>query len=185
MNHIKVTCSAGFLLLSACLIYLDGVRFFTCVLTVCLLHEFGHFAAAVAVGSRVCSLRLTVAGAEMKLDPMKHLSYTQDAILAFSGPAVNLAAAWLAVWAKADLLAGLNLCFGLLNLVPVRPLDGGRILFDLLSLADNAFAEKINKLLSILLSGMLLGFGLAAWRGWGNLSLLCTSIWLVTIALKE
>ena len=184
MKEVKVTCSAGFLLLAACLIYLDGIRFFAQVMLVCVLHEVGHLAAALGVGSRVRRLRLTVAGAEMILDPKKQLSYIQDAILALSGPVWNLAVAWFAARAGADMLAGLNLCFGLLNLLPVRPLDGGRIMFGLLSLLDSEFAEKVSALLSILISGFLLGLGWAAWQRWGNLSLLCTSVWLMITTLK-
>lgn len=185
MKGVKVTCSAGFLLLAASLIYLDGVRLFVQVLIACILHEAGHYGAARSFGSRVCTLRLTAAGAEMKLDPRVQLSYVQDALLAFSGPAVNLTAAWLAARAEANLFVGLNLSLGLLNLLPIRPLDGGRILTDLLSLLDPELAEKIHSGLSVLVSGALLGLGWAAWRGWGNLSLLYIAVWLVAGALKD
>lgn len=150
-----------------------------------MLHEFGHFVAALGVGSGVCSLRLNAAGAEMELDPNVQLSYAKDAILAFLGPAVNLAAAWFAVRLGCNLFAGLNLCFGLLNLLPVRPLDGGRILVDVLSFLDPELAEKIHSGISVLLSGILLGLGWAAWRGWGNLSLLFTALWLAVRTLRK
>jgi len=182
---MKVTCSAGFLLLAAGLIYLDGTVLFVQVLAACVLHEGGHFLAARVFGSRVCALRLTMAGAEMKLDPNVQLSYAQDVLLAFAGPAVNLAAAWLAVLADANLFAGLNLSLGLINLLPIRPLDGGRILTDLLSLFGPELAEKVHSGLSVFVSGILLGLGWAAWRRWGNLSLFCAAVWLVGGVLKE
>lgn len=172
-------------MVSASLIYLDGTRFFAQVLAACILHEFGHYAAARRFGSRVCALHLTAVGAEMKLDRNMQLSYLQDALLAFSGPAVNLIVAWLAVLVEANLFAGLNLCLGLLNLLPIRPLDGGRILTDLLSLLGPEMAEKIHSAFSVLVLGALLGVGWAAWRGWGNLSLLCTAIWLVAGMIKD
>ena len=185
MKEVKVTCSAGFLLLSAGLIYLDGTRLFVQVLAACFLHEAGHYAAVRCVGGRVCALRLTAVGAEMKLDSGVQLSYARDALLAFAGPAVSLLAAWLAVLVQANLFAGLNFCLGVLNLLPIRPLDGGRILTDLLSLFRPELAEKIHSGLSVLISGALLGLGWAAWRGWGNLTLLCTAAWLVIGMLRE
>lgn len=185
MKEVKVTCSAGFLLIVAGLIYLDGTRLFLQVLAACILHEGGHVLAARMCGSKVCALHLTMAGAEMKLDPRVQLSYVQDALLAFAGPAVNLTAVWLAVLAEANLFAGLNLSLGLLNLLPIRPLDGGRILTDLLSLLESELAEKIHSGLSVLVSGALLGLGWAAWRRGGNLSLFCVAVWLVCGMLKE
>lgn len=175
----------GFLLLMAGLIYLDGVLFLIQVFVVCVLHETGHCIAAALEGSKVRSLRLTAVGAEMKLASDISLSYMQDARIAFAGPAANLIAAWIAARLEANLLAGLNLCFGLLNLLPIRPLDGGRILTDLLSLLDPGLAEKIHSGLSILVSGVLLGLGWAAWRGWGNLSLFCTAVWLAAGVIKD
>lgn len=185
MKGVRVTCSAGFFLLAASLIYLDGTRLFAQALAACILHELGHYGAARGFGSRVCALRLTVVGAEMKLNSNVQLSYVQDAILAISGPAVNLMAAWLAARAGANLFAGLNLSLGLLNLLPIRPLDGGRILIDLLSLLDPELAEKIHSGFSVFVSGALLGLGWAAWRGWGNLSLLCVAVWLLAGTIKD
>ena len=185
MSTIKVTCSAGFLLLTAGLIYLDGIRLFILVLVACILHEAGHYGAALGFGCRVYGIRLTSAGAEMKLDPNTTLSYTQDAMIAFAGPAVNLMAAWLAVWGGATLFAGLNLSFGILNLLPVRPLDGERILTDFISSFRPELAEKIQFVLSALVSGSLLGLGWAAWYRWGNLSLFCTAVWIVAGMLKD
>ena len=180
-----MSCSAGFLLLVAILIYLDGTVFFIQVLAACILHEAGHYCAVLGVGGRVRELRLTAVGAEMKLDSDIQLSYSQDVLLAFAGPAVNLFAAWVAVRVGSNLFAGLNLSFGLLNLLPVRPLDGGRILTDVLSLFVPEQAEKILFGLSVLVSGIFLGLGWAAWSRWGNLSLFCTALWCVSAMLKK
>lgn len=180
-----MSCSAGFLLLAAILIYLDGIGFFVQVLAACILHEAGHYGAAIAVGSRVCELHLTAVGAEMKLDSDIQLSYSQDALLAFAGPAVNLFTAWIAARVGFNLFAGLNLSFGLLNLLPIRPLDGGRILAGVLSLFVPDLAEKILSGLSVLVSGILLGLGWSAWRGWGNITLFCAAIWFAFSMLRN
>ena len=185
MRRIKVTFSAGFLLLAAGLIYLDGARLFVLVLAACFLHETGHCGVAHCFGCRVYAIHLTSAGAEMKLDPKTTLSYTQDALLAFAGPAVNLLTAWLAARGGATLFAGLNLCFGILNLLPIRPLDGGRILTDLVSFFRPELAENIHFALSASVSGALLGLGCVTWIRWGNLTFLCTAVWIVAKMLKN
>ncbi len=185
MKKIRVTCSAGFLLLMAGLIYLDGILIFFQTLFACALHEAAHGGAAVCFGSRVCALRFTASGAEMEFDSNVPFSYVQDAVVAIAGPAANLIAAYFALQFDTPVFAGLNLCFGFLNLIPVCPFDGGRIITDLLSLLKPELAEKLNSGLSILLSGSLLGLGCAALHRWGNISLLCTAIWFVYAMYKE
>lgn len=185
MKNGKVTCSVGFLLLAAGLIYLDGISLAAQCFLACALHEAGHCVAANLFGSRVCSLRITAAGAEMVLDPAVSLSYLQDALIAFAGPGINLLAACAAIYAGWYLFAGFNICFAFFNLLPILPLDGGRILSDVLSICWPFAADRIVYGFSIVISGALLGLGWAAWREWGNFSLLCTAAWITGGTLKQ
>lgn len=171
-------------MVAAVLIYLDGQGLFFQGALACILHELGHWAAIVLQGGRVHSLHLTAVGAEMELDPRRPLSYGREAIVALAGPAVNLLLAWISVRTGGYLFAGLNLCFGMLNLLPIRPLDGGRALFCILAVRWPVLAERVIGAASVLMAGALLGLGWAAWRGWGNLSLLCTAAWLLAGTLK-
>lgn len=184
-DRLGISCSAGFLLVAAALIYLDGQGLVLQSALACVLHELGHWAAIALLGGRVRALRLTAVGAEMELDPCRPLSYGREAAAALAGPAVNLSLAWLSVRTGRYLFAGLNLCFGLLNLLPIRPLDGGRALSCALAARWPVLAERVVGAASVLLAGGLLGIGWAAWRGWGNLSLLCTAAWLVAGTLKS
>lgn len=171
-------------MIAAILIYLDGQGLvFWCVLA-SALHELGHWVVIVLLGGGVCTLRLTAVGAEMELDPERPLSYGREAAAALAGPIVNLLLAWGCARLGAYLFAGMNLCFGLLNLLPVGPLDGGRALSCLLNVIWPQKAEPAMSMVSAVLSGALLGLGWAAWRGWGNLTLLCTALWLMVGALK-
>lgn len=172
-------------MVAAILIYLDGQGLFFQGVLACGLHELGHWAAIALLGGRVRSLRLTVVGAEMELDPGRPLSYGKETAAALAGPVVNLLLAWLSIQTGWYLFAGLNLCFGLLNLLPIRPLDGGRALFCALAARWPIFAERVIGAVSVLIAGGLLGLGWAAWRGWGNLSLFCTAVWLLAGTLKS
>lgn len=184
-NRLGFTCSTGFLLVTAVLIYLDGQGVVFQGALACALHELGHWVAIALLGGRVRSLHLTVAGAEMELDPCRPLSYGREVLAALAGPVVNLFLVWISVRTGRYLFAGLNLCFGLLNLLPIRPLDGGRALFYALAIRWPALAEKAVRATSIMLAGGVLGLGWAAWRGWGNLSLFCTAAWLMVGTLKS
>lgn len=175
----------GFLLLAAGLIYLDGAGFVVLSLLACVLHEIGHCSAAILFGNRVRALRVTAIGAEMELEAYAPLSYWKETLVALAGPGVNLLLALLAACANLYLFAGLNLCFGVLNLLPIHPLDGGKILVSLLSCRWPLGAEKVVHAFSVVFSGALLGLGWAAWKGWGNISLLCTAAWIMTGVLKR
>lgn len=181
----KITCSTGFLFILAALIYLDGQGIVLRAILAAALHECGHWTTIILLGGRIRTLRLSAVGAEMELDASCPLSYPKEALAAFAGPAVNLLLTALSVQAQWYLFAGLNLSLGLFNLLPVRMLDGGRILSCLLNAFAPERAQWVVNAVSVLLAGALLGLGWAAWRQWGNLTLLCVAAWLTVGVLKS
>lgn len=170
--------------MAAALIYLDGQGLVLRGALACVLHEAGHWAAILIFGGRVCALRLSTVGAEMKLDPRRPLSYGRELLAALAGPAVNLLTAWISVRNGWYFFAGMNVCYGLLNLLPIRPLDGGRALSCALNLRWPGAAEGVVRTISAVFAGALLGLGWAAWRGWGNLTLLAAAVWLLAGTLR-
>ena len=106
------------------------------VLAAATVHELGHLLVACLCHVQVSELRLDIMGARIHMDGL--MSYPAEWLVAFGGPAVNLASA-LAVYpflARGEcaidgvaywfLMASLGL--GLLNLLPVGTMDGGRML---------------------------------------------------------
>lgn len=96
-----------------------------------LLHELGHIAAAWGWGVPLRGLRLDLFGARMELGG--RIPYRAELAVAAGGPLASLLAASLAfplgrVWGEANLFAAVSLGLGMLNLLPVRGLDGGRML---------------------------------------------------------
>lgn len=183
----KVEVSGGFLLLLALMLYLDEAGLLPWACLACLLHELGHYGAVRLVGGRVRRLRLTAVGAEMELASPYGLSYGEEWIVTMAGPGASLLAAWGAARLGALLggegwffFSGLNLITGLFQLLPVRPLDGGRALTLLLSaLWSEEVAEWVCGLCSASVVLLLLLTGAALWgRGIGGLSLAVTVLWL-------
>lgn len=168
----------------AALIYLDGQGVVLWSIFSCAIHELGHWTVILLLGGKVHALRITAVGAEMELDPLHSLSYGKEIVAALAGPAVNLMIAGIAAFCGWHLFAGLNLCFGVLNLSPVFPLDGGRALMFALTGLGLSIADMIIRVVSVVFSGVLLGLGWAAWRNWGNVTLFCTALWLTYKVLK-
>jgi stage IV sporulation protein FB len=102
-----------------------------------LLHEFGHAGACLVLGGRGATVRVWPVFGRADVETMQG---GRGAVVAAAGPALNLAAAavsWalggafdlaLGRAAPMDLLLTANLLMGVGNLLPVVPLDGGRVL---------------------------------------------------------
>lgn len=185
-NHrVKVSCSPGFVLVAAALLYLDGQGVVLWGALCCVLHECGHWAALTLLGGRVRALRLTAVGAEMALDPACPLSGGRELVCALAGPAANLAAAAAAARSGAFLFAGINLGLGLFNLLPAKAMDGGRALNCLLGVCPPRAGEWTAEALNVITVGGLLGAGAAACLAWSNPTLLVTALWLTAGAVKS
>lgn len=189
MRGRRVEITAGALLVWALLYYLDDSGLVFQVLAACALHELGHYAAIRLLGGRVARLKISCVGAEMALSARYPLGPARELAAALAGPLVNLLCAWICAglgdgWWP---FAGLHLSLGLFNLLPVGPLDGGRILCCLLTLAGREdWAQPAVALLSAGLSmGLTMG-ALLLWRaGEGNLTLILAAFWLAAAPLRQ
>lgn len=181
---IRFTVSAGFLLVIAAIIYLDGQGLVLWCAFACLLHELGHWAAIRILGGRVQAVHLTAAGAEMRLDTRYALSYGGEVAAALAGPAVSLIAAWISAQFNYYLFAGVNLSLGALNLIPAVSLDGGRALYHALCAICPDRSEQIIRWISIVCAGLTFGLGFASWQRWGNITLFAAALWLLHEAIK-
>lgn len=177
----------GFLLLLGILFWLDeGVGLLPWGLAACVLHEMGHVAAAAVFGGRVEKLSLTAVGAELRMAYPVPLSYGRDSLVAMAGPAANLLFGVLALALGWALAAALTLTVGLFNLLPILPLDGGRVVYGLLAgRLDSDWAERLMTALSGCIVGLLVGVGAVAAAHYANVTLLLTALWLLLGVLRR
>ena len=140
------------------------VAFFTCV----VLHELGHSFTAMKFGVGVRRILLMPIGGMAEFDAIPRQP-SRELLITLAGPAVNFAIAallWLLVGYPGDdypanavgfgqLLLNANLLMGCFNLLPVFPMDGGRILRALLAtrmtyLKAPFWAASIGKVLALI-----------------------------------
>ena len=154
------------------------------LLSAAAFHELGHALALRCCGGHVKCLRLTVLGAEMVLADASRLSYGAELLVTLAGPAVNLGlCAALSVlgarWEALYLFAAAQLVLGLYNLLPIRPLDGGRALWLLCAWCLDPFAaDRLAGLVDGTFSGALLALGLWTWLRRGTPFLLLAALGL-------
>lgn len=186
-NWPEVAVSPGFLLLLGVLFWMDeGVGLLPWGLLACLLHELGHIAMAAVLGGRVEGLSLTAVGAELRISYAAPLGYFQESLVALAGPAANLLAGGLFSVLGWGVAAALTLAIGAFNLLPILPLDGGRVIHGLLSVRlDADWADRLTTALAGCLVGGLVGAGLVAAVWYANVTLLLTAVWLLAGVLRQ
>jgi membrane-associated protease RseP (regulator of RpoE activity) len=181
--RIRIAPTVGAILLAMLVFDRDGVLLFT--LVAAFLHELGHIFAARMLKIPLRALHFGLIGARLEIaSPM--LSFGEEWLLAAAGPAVSLLSSALAapLWGLtpyARVFSCASLVLGLLNLLPIRTFDGGRMTECLLhALLGERWVERVMRLLS-------LGFLLLLWlvavyfllRAGDGLSLLCFSMSLL------
>lgn len=183
----RLEASPGFLLLLGALYWLDeGVGLLPWGLLACVVHELGHVAAARCCGGRVERLSLTVVGAELSFSYRAPLTYGRDSLVALAGPGANLLLGGLFYWQGRHLPAVLSLGLGVFNLLPILPLDGGRVLYGLLAeRLDPDWADRLLTAFAGCLVGALAGVGTIAAVHYANVSLLLTALWLLAGVIRH
>ena len=173
-KETKICISPAVPLLLAVFALLCSPLLLCALLGAAIIHECGHYALLRRFGAGVSHLSVTVFGAEMRVDDAARLSYGREMLAVAAGPAINLllALALGAVgrwWDGAYLFAGTNLVLGIFNLLPARPLDGGRLLWIAVAWISEPFtADRITAWVSLILSLLLLTGGIwVLWR-WGS-----------------
>ena len=108
----------------------DGVLLLT--LAAAGVHECGHLLAARLLRIRFRGMRLDFLGARLDIAGQM-LSFGEEWLLAAAGPIISLLAALLGAlfWSAspaAQIFSCASLVLGLVNLLPIRSFDGGRML---------------------------------------------------------
>ena len=180
MSHndpAKIIVSPTVPLLLALFVLLSSPLLLGALLLAALTHELGHCAMLRWLRARVTAVRITAMGAEMRIEG--RLSYGGEVLAAAAGPAVNLLLAPLLayggrLWEMLYLFAGTQLILGLFNLLPILPLDGGSMLWNLLAWVTEPYtADRVMTAIGFGTAAVLtLAAVWAAWQGGGFFFLL-------------
>ncbi|MFT9849874.1 M50 family metallopeptidase [Aneurinibacillus sp. REN35] len=133
-----------------------------------LLHELGHVAAAWWYGWRVRKVELLPFGGVAEIDEWGNTDPWAEIVVALSGPLVNgllivvaWGLLWLDIWSSAwtAFFVYSNMTIGMFNLLPIWPLDGGRVLQTAVSL----FLPYRQAMLASIYISLLGSMGLLVW----------------------
>ena len=189
-SPIRVKISGGFLLLLSVIWFFDRDNLLFALLPCVLFHELGHLAAMSLFDVRPTAICADATG--LTIHSFGELSLKSSLVIAFFGPFFGLSFALLCAQLgtafKSQFLfiyTGIGLILNLFNLLPLMPLDGGRIAKKLLCLwLGEARGRTASATLSFSGSFIIaaLGFALVS-RGHGA-ALLIAGFWLVLLQIN-
>lgn len=111
----------------AVLIFLDTDGIAPVFLLAAAVHELGHLVMVLLCGGTITSFRLSAAGGMLRYHLPTH-SRRDDFLIAAAGPITGLVFAVVSGLLDLPLLAGAGILLNGFNLLPIAPLDGGRML---------------------------------------------------------
>ena len=178
------------------ILFFQGPALLLSTLAALLIHECGHLIMAKIVGARVVEMEITPFGGVIALENEERIAPMRGFLLAAAGPLCSLLGCLLAVHAcsagylsffTAQRLAQYNLLLALVNLLPVLPLDGGRMTRHLLCRRlPYAAVTRLLLYLGILTGALLCALSLAfALQGRLNLSPAFAGLYLCYAAALE
>ena len=126
-KNTKIRISSLWLPVVLLFAYFGHIRLLLCFLLSSFLHELGHIFVLRLMGKRIQNMSIGITGSVIQ---NQTLSYTEELLTAVAGPAVNLLL--LILFHESTTLFMLNLSLLCYNMLPILPLDGGRIITVLL-----------------------------------------------------
>ena len=174
------------------LIFIDGSVYIIPVLLSIFIHESAHIICILLMKKNISLIRIMPFGIQIEIKIPPQLSYINEIFSAAAGPLSNLLFFIFTVFLYKYLpnpyiafFGGCNFILMLINLLPIFPLDGGRVVYALLLKHINIVtAALIMDIISFIMLLLLLISGMYVLINTGyNFSLIIIFIFLSTTHL--
>ena len=140
--RIRLDIQPPALILAALGLLILPIEWFLAAIVAASVHECGHLIVLRGFRVKNCSLTIGAGGAQISTG---YLLPMQEALCAIAGPAASFLL--VLFWRRFPRLAVFGLVHGLFNLLPVFPMDGGRILRCILIRIIPSCAERLLRII--------------------------------------
>lgn len=172
MKNVKWDISAGAVLLLALMYFFDDSGYVSALVPAVVVHEMGHWIPLRLCRMKIQRFRFGIFG--LCIDYSGQLE-GRKALLCIGGGPLSGLLYTLAVCVLGGafwrMSGAVSFVLSVFNLLPVLPLDGGRLVA---AITDQRFAEKLSRIAAVMLA---LG-GLGAALRLRSFSLLIMALWL-------
>lgn len=186
MRILKIKVDLKIFLIIILYILTKNIEVFAMSFIFILLHELGHAITGITLGLKIKKININVFGLSIEFENYGKERINNKIIIDIAGPAINIISFIVAVILKNEEIAYINILLAIINLLPIYPLDGGRIVKNLLLKKYNykqvvGYTEKISKNTLIIITAISSIVILYI----KNFGIFLVIIYLWSIALKE
>lgn len=182
---MKVKVNLQIFIFAIIFYFTKQIKIYTILMTFALIHEIGHLIAGILLGLKVKSINIMPFGVSINFEDYSNKYIIKKIIIAMAGPLVNLAIVILGMynnWEEDIIYA--NVLIGMFNLIPLYPLDGGRILKYIIQIATNSkeaetMTNRLSNILIIILT-LISSVGILFMQNLGVLFILAY-LWILII----
>lgn len=188
MRILKIKVDLKIFLIIILYILTQNIEVFAMSFIFILLHELGHAITGIILGLKIKKININVFGLSIEFENYGKERINNKIIIDMAGPFINIISFIIAVIFKNEEIeiVYINILLAIINLLPIYPLDGGRIVKNVLLKKYNykqvvGYTEKISKDILIIITAISSILILYI----KNVGIFLVIIYLWSIALKE
>ena len=141
----------------------DNIKIYLIFMEFILIHEFAHLISGIALGGVPKKMTISIFGVSLEFYSYGKNKTIHRILFFVIGPIINLIIGFLCSRLMKnsefkDIIVQTNYAIGIFNLIPILPLDGGKILKEILRLCVGV--DKSNVLVMIISKTVLVIFTL-------------------------
>ena len=183
MRKRRLLISAAAAIAAACVLSGYDCSVLCAAAIAVLIHELGHLVAICVLGLHVKGFDFEISGLKIVYSGLSN--WLKDFIIAVSGPLFGLAY-YLSLSGTGmhvcNLSAKISALYSLFNLIPVLPLDGGRMMLSAAAaMLDEEESIKLTSKISLCLSMALSALGLGLMLFGEGSAMFAAGIWLLLL----
>ena len=170
------------------------IKVYAIMMICAIIHELGHLLVGILLGMKPEKLEIIPVGIRVtfktKIKQTNKLEI-KKIFVAIAGPVVNLILIYIAAISKTNIISKINFIYAnlllvIINLVPIYPLDGGRILKGIISIfkGKKKAEQTINKI-SIIIGIIISALGIWILINNKNIAILFFLLYIWIIIIQE
>ncbi len=157
MQKMKIKVDLKIFLVILFYLFTKNIEVFALSFVFIFVHELAHLLTGITLGLKIKRINVNLLGFSIEFENYGDNKNINRIIIDLAGPLVNFIIAILSIIIKNPTILYINLCLIIINLLPIYPLDGGRIIKTLLvnkiSYKDTVvLLEKISQTTLILIT---------------------------------
>lgn len=191
LEKFKIAIHPCFIIVALVMIALGLIEQFFVLFIVTTIHELSHIMVSKAYGAKLQKVIIYPIGEMAIIGDMLLIKSIKRMVIILAGPIVNIVLGFILLNFSHNehikFISTANFCIGLFNIMPIYPLDGGRLMHTLFSdiigvLNSNDLILKISKVFIIII--IMLGIIQVVLYPY-NISLICIGLYLQSNIKKE